>query len=71
MDSSAENPAHHSCVEKLFRRPELFDRVNVVSLTGDDFVGKDPSPALTVTEFPVDEFECSTKASTLHLPMLG
>jgi hypothetical protein len=49
-------------LQKLFRRPELSDCVDVVSLTGDDFVGKDRAHRMTVTEFPVDEFERSIKS---------
>ncbi|CAG9984240.1 unnamed protein product [Clonostachys byssicola] len=44
-------------LQKLFRRPELFDCIDAVSLTGDDFVGRDPSPPLTATESTVTEFE--------------
>ncbi|CAH0055490.1 unnamed protein product [Clonostachys solani] len=52
-----KNPPITPLLQKLFRRPELFNCVGVVSLTGDDFVGSNPSPPVTATESAVVELE--------------
>ncbi|VUC31544.1 unnamed protein product [Clonostachys rosea] len=64
-------PPITSLLRKLFRRPELFDCVDVLSLTGHSYSmsGEDSLPPVAVTESTLVEFEHIIKK--LDVPFAG